>query len=173
MGAEELYKSLSEGRDNFNSTYENTESSILNGDSYSVGNFKFKVQVYGFAEKGLEVSFKEVSGLESGIKVYEFQEGGYTGIHRFIERIQTGTLVLRRGIGNFNPLSKWYKETEEGRIVKLPITIMLLDERQKPVRTWNVEDAFPIKWIGPSLDAQGNQIAVEEVHFSYSGISNL
>ena len=105
--------------------------------------------------------------------MYELIEGGYSGVHQFIEKVKTGTLVLKRGIGNFNPLSKWYKETEEGKMVKLPITIMLLDERKKPVRTWNVDDAFPIKWIGPSLDAQGNQIAVEEVQFSYSGISNL
>jgi len=37
------------------------------------------------------------------------------------------------------------------------------------VAKWNLEGVYPVKWTGPSLDAAGNQIAVETLELAHNG----
>ena len=38
------------------------------------------------------------------------------------------------------------------------------------VKRWNVDDAFPVKWEGPSLNVEGNQVAVETLEIAHHGL---
>ncbi|MET0685717.1 MAG: phage tail protein [Solirubrobacteraceae bacterium] len=38
------------------------------------------------------------------------------------------------------------------------------------VRSWSFQDAFPIKWTGPNLNASSNQIATEALEIVHGGL---
>lgn len=39
------------------------------------------------------------------------------------------------------------------------------------VKHWDVEDAFPVKWVGPSLSASSKNAAIEEIEIAHHGLS--
>jgi phage tail-like protein len=47
---------------------------------------------------------------------------------------------------------------------------MLLNEAHKPVMTWEIQQAWPVKVEGPSLNAKGNEVAIETVEFAHEGM---
>jgi phage tail-like protein len=40
----------------------------------------------------------------------------------------------------------------------------------KAVRSWVFNEAFPIKWTGPNLNAGSNQIATETLEIVHAGL---
>ena len=51
------------------------------------------------------------------------------------------------------------------------ISIRLLDETHSPVMIWKVRNAFPVKYNGPFLQAQSNEVAIESLELAHEGIS--
>ena len=50
------------------------------------------------------------------------------------------------------------------------VTIKLLNEtgdRNKPAMTWTLRNAWPTKITGPSLNAKGNDFAVEQLDLAH------
>ena len=41
------------------------------------------------------------------------------------------------------------------------------EDRSAIVMTWKLVNARPVKYEGPSLDAKGNDVAIEELTLSY------
>jgi phage tail-like protein len=40
------------------------------------------------------------------------------------------------------------------------------------VRSWVFQEAFPIKWTGPNLNASSNQIATEQLEIVHAGLQS-
>jgi phage tail-like protein len=53
------------------------------------------------------------------------------------------------------------------------ISIILNDETQKSGMRWNVEGAYPVKWEGPSMRADGNSVAIETLVLAHNGFIML
>lgn len=129
--------------------------------------FRYEVEIGNF--KG---NFSKVSGLEGQIELEEYQEGGVnTHVHMLPKRVQTGKLVLERGVGNLSRMVKWFQHIKEGKVQKSSGTIKLRTEDNKVVRTWEFQDAFPTKWTGPSLNALGREVAIESLEITHSGLT--
>jgi phage tail-like protein len=47
--------------------------------------------------------------------------------------------------------------------------ISVLDANGDPVCSWKLDGVYPVKWTGPSLDAGGNQVAVETLELAHNG----
>lgn len=60
-------------------------------------------------------------------------------------------------------LQRWHKNILEGKHDRRNGSIILLDDARQEVVRWNFFDAFPVKWEGPSLNATGNEVAMESV----------
>lgn len=143
-----------------------------NGNPYS--NFNFIV-LFGTEEVA---AFTEVSGLDSENVPVEYREGGdSTGAPRMLPGIEKYSPVqFKRGVTGSMALWNWRQEVRDGGATFPPsktVTIILLDEtqdRNKPVMTWTLTDAWPTKMTGPSLSAKGNDYAVEEIHVVHSGM---
>jgi len=128
--------------------------------------FRYEVEIGNF--KG---NFSKVSGLEGTIELEEYQEGGVnTHVHMLPRRIQSGKIVLERGVGDLARMVKWFAHIKEGKIQKSSGTIKLKKEDNTVIRTWEFQDAFPTKWTGPSLDALGSNIAIEILEITHSGL---
>lgn len=131
-----------------------------------------------FSVTGVEIgAFTECSGLAVEIEVEEVMEGGQNQFsHKLPGRMKWPNIVLKRGITNTDNLFEWFARcsgegfTKEKNALKLTHgRVALVDGQGTPIRTWNFEDAFPVKWSGPSLAASSNAVAVEELEIAHHG----
>ncbi len=58
-----------------------------------------------------------------------------------------------------------------GKDDRRPVTIHQLGAAGGPiVNSWRLEDAWPCRWSGPSFNAAGNDVAVEEIELAYADL---
>jgi phage tail-like protein len=134
-------------------------------DPYS--GFRFLVEVEGLLVGG----FTEVTGLQAEIDVEEYREGGDNDRVRSLPKsTKYPRLVLKRGVTDADILWKWQTRIREGRIERHTVHIILLDEDRSRKWDWRCIDAYPVKWSGPDLKADGGAIAVESLELVHEGI---
>ncbi len=140
---------------------------------FPLAGFYFKLSFSGISGWA-DTSFKEVSGLVMEMGTEEIAEGGE---NRFKHRVPTGTkyqnLVLKRGVSFFNSdLITWCTDTIGGglaeTIMTKTIVVSLLNEFGIPVKSWNIVNAWPVKWETSSFDSMNNEIVIETLEFSFS-----
>lgn len=129
-------------------------------------NFNFLVEIDGITAAG----FQEVSGLAAEISVIEYREGGDAGPVRKLPGLRKFTNVtLKRGFTQDRSLWNWFKQSMNGQIQRRAVAIVLLDEERQAVVRWNLTKAWPTRWEGPSLNAKGNNVAVETLEIAHEG----
>jgi phage tail-like protein len=125
--------------------------------------------------QGLNVKlgyFTQVTGFSSQIDVLEYAEGGQnTFVHRLPTRTKQGNITLKRGvITSDTALVDWYHKTVvQAQVVTLVIT--LRDTEDKPIRTWNFQNAYPVKWTGGDLNAGGTEFLTESLEVAHNGFT--
>jgi hypothetical protein len=61
-----------------------------------------------------------------------------------------------------------------GRNDRRPVTIQQLDSAGgRIVNAWRLDDAWPCCWSGPSFNAVGNEVAIEELELAYEELVRL
>jgi phage tail-like protein len=140
-----------------------------NKNPYS--NFNFVVEI-----DGAEIAaFSEVSGLDSENTPIEYREGAdATNAVRQLPGIEKYSHVtLKRGVTGSPALWNWRKEVRDGGSSFPParnVVIKLLDDthnRGKPAMKFTLTNAWPLKITGPSLNAKGNDFAVEQLDLAH------
>lgn len=120
-------------------------------------------------------NFSEVSGLTMEAEAIEYRGGADPALSAYkIPGLKSyGNVTLKRGVmpkEAGNGLFDWYGTIREGNAERRTVTISLLSEQRSPVMTWTIRDAWPVKVEGPSLNATGNEIAIETIEFANEGI---
>ena len=122
---------------------------------------------------GTKGEFTEVSGLNFEANVIEYRHGlspQYSTI-KMPGMQSNGPITCRRGVfKGDNEFFQWWKSINLNKVERRNITISLLDETHEPVITWQVRNAWPSKVEGPSLNAQGDEIAMESLELAHEGI---
>lgn len=131
-------------------------------------NFGFLVEIDGLAAAG----FAEVELGGSWVDVIEYREGSdRTNASRKLPgRAHHANVVLRRGIAGDDALWTWFRGIRDGGVDPRAVAIVLLDEGRQPVATWRLRDAWPSRWEGPVLDAEGNDVAIETLELTHEGL---
>jgi len=76
--------------------------------------------------------------------------------------------VLKRGMLVDSSVIKWFLDAFNNRIFKpATITVNLMNEKSEPLKSWNVVDAIPKKWLVSDLNATENGIVVETMELAY------
>jgi phage tail-like protein len=130
--------------------------------------FKFKVELGGI----IEAHFTECSGLSAERTVLQYEEGGVNDyVHVLPGRIKYSNIVLKHGVTVSCALWNWYKQgRREGKVKQVAnISILLFDSTGKPIKRWNIKDAYPVKWTGPDFNAGNSQVAVETLEIAHHG----
>ena len=131
-----------------------------------------------FEIDGLEIGrFMEVSGLEVSIETEEISEGGQNGfVHKLPGRMSWPNITLKRGITQNDALLTWLHEVSGeqfaaagNRLTRKGAAITLLGPGGERLRAWEFEDAFPVKWTGPSFAVTSTDMAVEELEITHHG----
>jgi phage tail-like protein len=109
-----------------------------------------------------ELGFSEVGRLSSET---DARLPSQERVHRF------GTVVLRRALTRSSELYDWRRNIVTGQDDRRPVTIRLLDAAGRGVvNSWRLEGAWPCRWSGPSLNASGKDVAIEELELAYDDL---
>ena len=123
---------------------------------------------------GTNIGFSEVSGLTSEQEVIEYRDGAspefskikMPGMKKY------SNITLKRGVAEAdNEFFDWLNTTQMNVPERRDLVIKLLNESHSPVMTWKVKNAWPIKVEGPSLKADGNEVAIESIELAHEGLT--
>jgi phage tail-like protein len=116
--------------------------------------------------------FSECTGLESTIEVEEYKEGGNNGSAlKFPTRGRTTPIVLKRGVTVNDDLWAWHNGFVLGRGSRRDGLIVLQNESRDPVKVWAFHRGMPTKYSGPSLSANDNGVALEQLEITHEGLA--
>lgn len=126
--------------------------------------FAFSVEV-----TGVEVAtFKEASGFETSHEVITYREATSDGklrTRKLPGLPGVSDITLRRGISSSTALWEWRRQVEEGNLAdaRRDGSVVLYDATGEEKVRYNFAAAWPSKWKGPDVNAEGNEVAVEEL----------
>ena len=130
--------------------------------------FNFLVEIDGVAR----AAFSEVSGLESETAVIEYRVGNekVNWVRKLPGLTRFGNITLRRGVTQDADLWNWRKEIVDGEIDRRNGAIILLDDKRNEVVRWNFRNGWICKWVGPTLNAKANEVAIESIEIAHEGL---
>ena len=112
--------------------------------------------------------FRQCTGLELYLDVYEYREGGRNDfVHRLPGQLNYPNLVLSWGMTDNKALFDWFEATRR-KANRMAVTVTL--GIQPHTRSWTFSDAFPVRWTGPQLDVGRGEIATETLEIAHGGL---
>lgn len=123
---------------------------------------------------GTRMGFSEVSGIVIEHSAIEHREGSSPDDSPVIMpgHEKYNYLTLKRGIiQGDNEFYQWINTVKFNKAERRDMTITLLNESHEPVLRWKVRNAWPFKLIGPVLNANASEVAVETLQIAHEGIS--
>ena len=130
--------------------------------------FRFRVEIDNLIEAG----FAECSGLQVETELQEVREGGENA---FLYKLPKGSkhvnLTLKRGITVSPVLWNWHKDVVNGNVQRKMVYVVLVDSAGQETWRWRLQDAFPVKWMGPELKADSNTVAFESLELAHHGLT--
>ena len=140
--------------------------------------FRFRVNVTGDSlstgPQGtpVEMSFAECTGLEATVEPKSIKEGGRNyGTAQRAGGVTFATVVLKRGVSTDRSMWQIFNASTSGHFApRLQVTISLLDGGMKPVMTWQLAHAMPVKFKFADLNAKAAEVGIEELHFVHEGL---
>lgn len=126
-------------------------------------NHRFLVEIDGIVQAG----FSECSGFGSEIQVIEYREGGDPTTARKLPGMATyPDISLKWGITDSSELYNWHQAALSGQIERKNGSIVVLNDLGEEKVRWNFFNAWPSKYSGPSLNATGNEVAIDTLTVS-------
>ena len=135
---------------------------------YTPVSFHFLVGFLDF-KMAPDVRFQSVSGLSVNLETETYKEGGENRfVHTLPVRAHYSNLVLKRGLFTNSKVIDWCMDTFNNMEVKpVNLVVSLLNDIHVPVMTWNVVNAYPLKWSVSDFDAEKSQLAIESIELKY------
>jgi phage tail-like protein len=137
-----------------------------------VAGYSFCIEVDGLTM----AAFKEVSGITSEIQVIEHREntkGGKPIMKKLPGMKKAGDINLKRGRTDDKALWDWHKKVQDGDIkgARKNGSVVLYDYAHGELSRWNFVAGWPSKVSLGSLQAQGNDVLVEECVIVHEGLT--
>lgn len=135
---------------------------------YPHGKFRFKVEIDGLEAGG----FSEVTGFDASIDVMEYREGDMVQTPMKIPGLKKyGNITLKKGLADSIVLYEWMIAGVDGAVERKTITITLLDDTEEAVASWQVINAWPVKYNAPDFNASSSEVAVESLEIAHEGMT--
>ena len=123
---------------------------------------------------GTRMGFSEVSGLGIETEVIEYREGNspnfspikMPGLRKFTN------VILKRGVqAGDNEFFKWVSTINGSKVERRDVMISLLDFEHKPVVSWKLQDAWPVKLEISCLKADASEVLIESLELAHEGLT--
>jgi phage tail-like protein len=123
-------------------------------------NYRFLVEIDGIVQAG----FAECSGFGSEVQVVEYREGGDpTTARKLPGMAKYPDITLKWGLTDSRELYDWHLTAVNGQLERKNGSVVVLDDTGQEQARWNFFSAWPSKYTGPSLNAKGNDIAIDSL----------
>ena len=130
--------------------------------------FRFLVSVDGEAVG----AFTECALPTVEWETEEIKEGGLnTFVHQLPGMRKSSKITLKNGVGVAQNLVDWYIKSLTEDFSRRQVTITLLNARRESMMTWDIVNAYPTRWSGPSLKADDSTIAIQELELACGEIN--
>lgn len=135
---------------------------------YPYGKFRYKVEIDGLEAGG----FSEVTGFDASIDVMEYREGDMVQTPMKIPGLKKyGNITLKKGLADSMVLYEWMIAGVDGAVERKTITITLLDESEEAAASWQIINAWPVKYTAPDFNATSSEVAVESLEIAHEGMT--
>jgi phage tail-like protein len=145
----------------------------MTNNQYNQLNFvttnRFYVEIGG----NIAASFTECGGLGIQIKKNVFHEGGVNDQQRvYLGQTDFTDITLKRGIADGAGFWNWLNEVfdEQKPAKRKNVNILVFNRSGETMMSWTLIGAIPIAWKTPTLQADGNAVAIEELTLAYEGL---
>lgn len=130
--------------------------------------YNFLVEIDGIVRAG----FRECGGLDTTQDPIQYREGTDPLTQRKLPGLVTYSNVsLKWGITDDREFWNWREKAMEGKVERKNGSIVLMDDTGAEKLRWNFRDGWPTKWTGPTLNATGNEVAIESLDIAHEGLS--
>lgn len=135
---------------------------------YPPWGFYYKVE-FSISKDSNDARFQSVSGLSVEYDYESFKEGGENRFeHKLPVRTKYADMVLKRGMVVDSEIINWCNRAFRDRQFEpADITVILMNEKGEPLRTWKVAHAIPKKWLVTDLNSTENSIVIETLELTY------
>lgn len=118
----------------------------------------------------LDFRFQSVSGLSTEVKVDRIGGAGMNvRSYNYPKAINYSNLILKRGKPKVSTLSiEFQKSLYRFQFKPRTVLLSVLNQDAIPINNWLFSDAYPVKWSLSGLDANQNDVLIEEMELSYS-----
>lgn len=138
--------------------------------AYPHGRFRYKVEIDGLEAGG----FSEVTGFDTTFDVLEYRAGDSVqtvmkapGLRKY------GNITLKQGLADSMVLYSWLAAGIDKKVERKTITITLLDEDNAPAASWQVINAWPMKYNAPDFNSTATDVAVESIEIAHEGMTRV
>jgi len=130
--------------------------------------YNFRLEIDGVTE----AYFHECSGIGVKVKTVRWRSGGKgPNIKCLPGRVEYSDITLRYGLTNSAYMWQWLQSAVMGNVVRKQAAIVLLDrDGVKEAMRWTLHGAWISEWNGPSLNALGHEVAIEEMVLVYESL---
>ncbi|MFI3312688.1 MAG: phage tail protein [Eubacteriales bacterium] len=138
--------------------------------AYPYGKFRYRVEIDGLDAGG----FSEVTGFDASIDVMEYREGDMVQTPYKIPGLKKyGNITLKQGLTDSLVMYEWLIGGVEGAVDRKTITITSLDETEQAVASWQIINAWPIKYTAPDFNATSSEVAIETIEIAHEGMTRV
>ena len=131
-------------------------------------NFRFRLEIDGLEAGG----FAEVSGFDTSVDIIEYREGDDVTTPRKLPGLtKYGNITLKWGTSDSMVLYEWLAGITEGTIERKTVTITAIDEAGDDAASWQMINAWPVKYTAPDFNATGSEVAMESLEIAHEGLT--
>ncbi len=131
-------------------------------------NFNFLVESGGVIAAG----FSEITGMNGEVQAVEYREGRdpNSNTRKVPGLSKYGNVTFKKGVVIEQDFFRWFKSGVDGDVIRMDISILLLDEQRQEKVRYNLTSAWPVKFVGPDMKASANEIAVQTLELAHEGL---
>jgi phage tail-like protein len=134
-------------------------------DTFRAYNFLLELNGVTAAE------FAEVSGLDTETDIIEYRNGSDITVRKPTGlRKSTNAIVLKNGVTHGQELWEWLMKAIDGHPERRSGAVVLLDQDNEEALRVGFRDGWPSKWIGTTINAEGNTVAIDTIEISVEHI---
>ena len=123
-----------------------------------------------------DLPFQEVSGLEVEADNISYRHGNDPsfGTIQMPGIKKSGNLILKKGVfANETLFNSLISKIRLNTYKRMTVVIRLMDETTEPRMTWEINNAFPLKYTSTEMNSESSEAAIESLEFSHQVISQL
>lgn len=131
---------------------------------------KFRYEVTIGSDK---IGFSEVSGYEASIEAVDYREGDANTLNplKVAGKRSYGNITLKWGVTDSKTLYDWMAKGMTGEVERKTVAISLKNDAGEAKATWQIVNAFPVKYSGPEFNATSSEVAIETLELAHEGLS--